>query len=91
MGVELKPFGRQALCRLGSRRARRRDDSFDHAVFESGVNPANAIEPVRRDPSRRNTKGRLDRFLALVEAARVMFFAGHDPHVNDDARKIVNG
>ena len=91
MRVELEPLGWKALCCLGSRRAKRRDDGFDPAVFKSRANPANAVEPVRRDPARGNPEGRLDRVQALAEPARVMFLAGNDLHIGDDARKIVNG
>ena len=91
MGIELEPLGRKALRPLATGGTKRRDDGCYPVVFKGGVNPANAIEPVRRDPARGNSKGRFDRFQALVEPARVLFFAGYNLHIDDDARKIVNG
>jgi len=91
MGVELETLGWKALCRLAPGGAKRRDDGFDPAGFKSGVNPANAMEPVRRDPPRGNPEGGFDGVQSLDEPARVMFFAGNDLHIDDDARKIVNG
>ena len=90
-GVELEPLGWKALGRLAPGRAKRRDDGFDPAVFKGGVNAANAIEPVRRDPTRGNPEGRFDGVQALVEPAGVMFLAGHDLHIDDDTRTVVNG
>ena len=89
--VEFETLGRKALRPLSAGRTKGRNGGIDLALFQDGVNPADTINRVRRNPIGDNPEGFFDGVQALGEPPRVMFLASNNLHVDDDACKIVNG
>ena len=98
-GIKLEPPGRKALRPFAAGRTKRRDDGVDLAVSKGGVDTARTVDRVGGDPARVDPEGLLDGVWPLVEPARVMRFARHDPvlpkarlrrDIHHDALKIID-